>query len=78
VDYFNKKIVGLPKPKRLANNTGSKHRRKEYVHRACINGYEYYKVHVSRNSGKQCKIKYFKTFKEACTFVELLRLNPYL
>jgi hypothetical protein len=77
MNYFNKKIWGLPKPKRKANNTGSKRRKKEYVHKVNIGGFVYFKVHIARDSGKSSKIKYFKTFKEACMFVDLLRLNPY-
>lgn len=78
MNYIATKVFGLPKPKRKGHNTGSPHRRKEYVHKVTIGEYTYFKVHVARNSGTQSKIKYFKTFQEACSFVELLKLNPYL
>lgn len=80
LDYINKKVYGLPKPKRKGNNTGSKRRRKEYVHEVTIGGNRYFKVHLARTgkSGKISKIKYFKTFDEACAFVELLKINPYI
>lgn len=78
MNYINNKIFGLPKQKRIGTNTGSKHRRKEYVHKVTISNNIYYKVHIARNSGKQSKIKYFKKFRDACSFVDLLKLNPYL
>jgi hypothetical protein len=78
MDYITTKVYGLPKPKRNGTNTGSPHRRKEYVHKVMIREYMYFKVHIARNSGKQSKIKYFKTFQEACSFVDLLKLNPYI
>lgn len=76
MNYFNEKIYGLSKQKRKGCNTGSSKRKKEYVHKVNVSGYEYYKVHIKR--GNKCKIKYFKTFKEASMFVDLLKLNPYL
>jgi hypothetical protein len=78
MDYLANKVYGLPKPSRKGHNTGSPHRRKEYVHKVTIGNYTYFKVQLARNSGAQSKIKYFKTFQEACSFVDLLKLNPYL
>ena len=76
MDYIESKVYGLPKPKRKGNNTGSKHRRKEYVHKVTIRKNTYYKVHVKRDD--KSKIKYFKTFKVACIFIDMLKENPYL
>lgn len=78
MDYITERIFGLPKQKQNGWNTGSKHRKKEYVHKVSIRGYRYFKVHIARNSGKISRIKYFKTFKEACLFIDLLKLNPYI
>lgn len=75
MNYLNEKIYGIPKQKRKGHNTGSGKRKKEYVHKINISGYEYYKVHIKR--GQKSKIKYFKSFKEASMFVDLLKLNPY-
>jgi hypothetical protein len=77
MEYITSKVYGLPKPKRQGFNTGSKHRRKEYVHKVNIRGYDYFKVHIARSTG-ECKIKYFKTFKEASLFVDMVKVNPYL
>lgn len=77
-NYINDKIYGIPKPLRAGHNTSPDKLRvnKEYVHRVSIKGNTYYKCHIKRQGIS--KIKYFKTFKDAKFFVEMLRENKYL
>ena len=77
MNYINEKIMGLPKPLRKGHRTGYKCKRHyEYVHKVCIKGYDYFKVHVKRQ-GKS-KIKYFKTLEEAKFFVDVIRESRFL
>jgi hypothetical protein len=78
MNYINKKIFGLPKPKHGVKSHKRKNSLPPYVHHVVIGNNPYFKVHIARNSGAQSKIKYFKTLKVAEIFVELLKLNPYL
>lgn len=81
-NYIEGKIFGLPKPMRMGHNTSATSSRidKEYIHRVVIKDCIYYKVHIARNHNKiyTSKIKYFKAFKEAKLFVDMLRVNKYL
>lgn len=76
ISYINRKVFGLPKPKREGFRTRYLRRQPAYVHKVCIKGCDYYKVHLKRSG--LSKIKYFKTKLEALLFVDLLTLNPYL
>jgi len=76
--YIAGKIFGVPKPSRLGWNTSpsSDRRDKEYIHKVTMRGFTYYKCHIKRKNVS--KIKYFKQFKEAKLFVDMLRVNKYL
>jgi hypothetical protein len=76
--YIKGMVYGLPKPSRMGWNTSPKSFRKdkEYIHKVEMKGYTYFKVHLKRQDVS--KIKYFKKFKEAKLFVDLLRENKYL
>ncbi len=77
MNYLNKKLWGLPKPKKVRSAKPIKRKEKlpPYIHKVTIAGFIYFKVHIKRQD--KSKIKYFKTLDQASMFIDLLRLNPY-
>jgi hypothetical protein len=76
-DYINKKVFGLPKPLRDGKCTSPlKPEGTEYIYPVMINNQLRFKVQLHR--GGKSKIKYFKDFKTAVLFRDMLRLNRYL
>ena len=77
MEYINACIFGLPRPKRLGNNTSKFNRLGiEYIHRVEIHGSVYYKVRIKRQD--KSKIKYFKNLKSALIYRDMLRINRYM
>ncbi len=78
--YINEMIYGLPRPLKKGANTSPTSKRvdKEYIHRHFDKntGYVRFRVLVKRQNVYKCK--YFKTFKEAKMFRDMLRINKYL
>lgn len=77
--YINEKVYGLPKPLKKGHNSSPNSDRidKEYIHRwEDSRGYVLYRVMLKRQG--VYKTKYFKTFKEAKLFRDMLRINKYL
>ena len=78
-DYIEAVIYGLPRPLRKGANTSTNSKRidKEYIHKHTNEkGFIYWRVLVKRQDVYKCK--YFKTFKEAKLFRDMLKINRYL
>jgi len=76
-EYINAKVYGLPKPLRDGKCTSPfKAIDTEYIYPVMIKGLLYFKVQLHR--GGKHKTKYFKSFKTAVIFRDMLKLNRYL
>jgi predicted transcriptional regulator with HTH domain len=75
--YIDTKIFGLPKPLRKGSNTSKTSKRigKEYVHKWTDGKSVLWRCLIKRQN--KYGAKYFKTMKEAKTFVLMLRENRY-